>query len=517
MNDLHALSASPNEPSSAPSVTASSRQPRNKSSSSSSAAAAAADHSRARLNLNGSQLDQGIAQSHSRNTKQRHDLFCSRPNKLAAPHRSNLSQSQVNKGDTGPQHSRSNQADRPAPNTKSNKKHRESFDLCATESNDSSSRSSARRRRPRNHNRSKHKPNHSSQVSQSSLPQTSASEFKSNRCETAADKMSQTESDIPEVAEVPARTDEVQKVDSVEPDSSTSANESGDRSVTVSNESKESIKLEVNQSNGLPEAAQPKSSPTKSESYRDETIQSTNGSSKVTFFATSSSSPMSTRTSPSDATSRSLESMMLTENNRPVVRNRMFYLLYAINVFAWCLSVVYGLFFKSKRKQLPPIDEPLLFLSASELTARIKNRSLKCEQVIRAYIDRIGQVQKQLNAVVDSRFDDAIQEAKHIDQQLKNPVTAKSLLSKPLLGVPFSCKNSIAIRGMEFSAGSWYRRNVKAEEDAPVVANLRAAGAIPLVITNVSHLDECVRVVTSKSMILNVNFSFRIVIRRRSL
>lgn len=180
------------------------------------------------------------------------------------------------------------------------------------------------------------------------------------------------------------------------------------------------------------------------------------------------------------------QSMMLTEHNRPVNRGVLFYSLFAVTAFSWFLSVIYGLFFKAKRKQLPPIDEPLLLLSASELTARIKNRSLKCEQVIRAYINRIEQVQKHLNAVIDSRFDEAIQEAKTIDQQLKNATLAKSLLSKPLLGVPFSCKDSIAVKGMVHTAGSWYRRNVKAEEDAPVVANLRAAGAIPLVMTNVS-------------------------------
>ncbi|KAH7986550.1 hypothetical protein HPB52_024874 [Rhipicephalus sanguineus] len=59
---------------------------------------------------------------------------------------------------------------------------------------------------------------------------------------------------------------------------------------------------------------------------------------------------------------------------------------------------------------------------------------------------------------------------------------------KPLLGLPFTSKNSIAIRGMRHDAGSLYWHGRRAEEDAPSVASLRRAGAIPLALTNVPEL-----------------------------
>jgi fatty acid amide hydrolase 2 len=58
----------------------------------------------------------------------------------------------------------------------------------------------------------------------------------------------------------------------------------------------------------------------------------------------------------------------------------------------------------------------------------------------------------------------------------------------PLLGVPFTVKESIALHGMPNSAGLLARRAVRAEANAPVVQRLIDAGAIPLGVTNTSEL-----------------------------
>lgn len=49
-------------------------------------------------------------------------------------------------------------------------------------------------------------------------------------------------------------------------------------------------------------------------------------------------------------------------------------------------------------------------------------------------------------------------------------------------------KDSIAVRGMLWTSGLKCRRGIRADHDAPVVADLRSAGAIPLAITNVCEL-----------------------------
>ena len=58
----------------------------------------------------------------------------------------------------------------------------------------------------------------------------------------------------------------------------------------------------------------------------------------------------------------------------------------------------------------------------------------------------------------------------------------------PLLGVPCTIKESIALRGMPNCAGLLSRREHHATETAPAAARLLAAGAIPLGVTNTSEL-----------------------------
>lgn len=58
----------------------------------------------------------------------------------------------------------------------------------------------------------------------------------------------------------------------------------------------------------------------------------------------------------------------------------------------------------------------------------------------------------------------------------------------PLLGVPFSCKECISVAGMPNSTGLVCRKDVCADKDADVVANLRESGAILTCLTNTSEL-----------------------------
>src|SRR6202011_2168840 len=58
----------------------------------------------------------------------------------------------------------------------------------------------------------------------------------------------------------------------------------------------------------------------------------------------------------------------------------------------------------------------------------------------------------------------------------------------PLLGVPFTVKESIAVRGMPNSAGLVARQGLASEDNAPAVQRLLDAGAIALGVTNTSEL-----------------------------
>lgn len=61
------------------------------------------------------------------------------------------------------------------------------------------------------------------------------------------------------------------------------------------------------------------------------------------------------------------------------------------------------------------------------------------------------------------------------------------LHERPLLGVPLTVKECIALAGMPHTAGLVKRIGVVASEDAEAVKRLRAAGAIPLGVTNTSE------------------------------
>lgn len=57
-------------------------------------------------------------------------------------------------------------------------------------------------------------------------------------------------------------------------------------------------------------------------------------------------------------------------------------------------------------------------------------------------------------------------------------------------GVPFTAKESHAVRGMLHTLGIARRRRARAPHDAECVRLLRAAGAIPLAVTNVPEINK---------------------------
>lgn len=73
--------------------------------------------------------------------------------------------------------------------------------------------------------------------------------------------------------------------------------------------------------------------------------------------------------------------------------------------------------------------------SATSLARKIRKRELKSEEVVRAFIDRIHQVNKLLNAVVDERFDEAIEDAQNLDKEIaEGKITDIDFEKKPFLG-----------------------------------------------------------------------------------
>ena len=63
-----------------------------------------------------------------------------------------------------------------------------------------------------------------------------------------------------------------------------------------------------------------------------------------------------------------------------------------------------------------------------------------------------------------------------------------SLNSMPLLGIPYSGKDCISIKGLRYTSGIPARKDIKGECDSTIAKLWHSAGAIPLCMTNVPEL-----------------------------
>ncbi len=126
---------------------------------------------------------------------------------------------------------------------------------------------------------------------------------------------------------------------------------------------------------------------------------------------------------------------------------------------------------------------PFLLKSATELAAMIRRGEASSEQIVRAHLDRLREVNPTCNAVVCLRDREALEEAREADRAI-----ARGDDVGPLHGVPCTIKESFELAGMPHTAGLVARRGVRASRDATAVRRLREAGAIPLGVTNVSEL-----------------------------
>jgi fatty acid amide hydrolase 2 len=125
-------------------------------------------------------------------------------------------------------------------------------------------------------------------------------------------------------------------------------------------------------------------------------------------------------------------------------------------------------------------NDALWSASMTQLLARMRAGELSPVELLDAHVARIEAVNPVLHAVVAERYAEARVEAQRAEREY-----AAGDESRPLLGVPFTVKEMIAVRGMPQTFGSLSRRHRVADVDATAVARLRAAGAIPLGVTNV--------------------------------
>ncbi len=122
----------------------------------------------------------------------------------------------------------------------------------------------------------------------------------------------------------------------------------------------------------------------------------------------------------------------------------------------------------------------LVYASATELLGRLRAGELSAHELTTALIARIEALNPRLNAVVATRFEAALAEARAADaaRARRAPVGA-------LHGLPMTIKDTIEVTGLPTTCGAPALRDYRPAEDAEAVRRLRQAGAIVLGKTNV--------------------------------
>ncbi len=122
----------------------------------------------------------------------------------------------------------------------------------------------------------------------------------------------------------------------------------------------------------------------------------------------------------------------------------------------------------------------LTAMSATLLSAALRHRTVSSVEVMEAYLERIHRYNPVYNAVVSLLDDDAcLALAREADQAL-----ARGEYRGWMHGMPFAAKDDSDVAGFPTSRGSPIFAGTVASEDAPLMARLRAQGALFIGKTN---------------------------------
>lgn len=125
----------------------------------------------------------------------------------------------------------------------------------------------------------------------------------------------------------------------------------------------------------------------------------------------------------------------------------------------------------------------LIDRSAVGLAATIREGHASSEEIVRAFLDRLGQVNPLINAVVKLDARRALESARAADQAL-----ARGDPLGPLHGVPMTVKDSYDTAGIVSTAGTPGRSSHVPNRDATVISRLKTAGAIVIGKTNTPEM-----------------------------
>ncbi|WP_234380517.1 amidase [Streptomyces sp. CMB-StM0423] len=121
------------------------------------------------------------------------------------------------------------------------------------------------------------------------------------------------------------------------------------------------------------------------------------------------------------------------------------------------------------------MPDDLWKLPAAEQAEAVRGAHVSAVELVDSHLDRIAEINPQVNAVTQLLAERAREAAARTDR-----LRSAGVALGPLAGVPFTVKESTPVEGVPTTFGVKRFRDLVAAADAPPVARLRAAGAIPI-------------------------------------
>ena len=136
--------------------------------------------------------------------------------------------------------------------------------------------------------------------------------------------------------------------------------------------------------------------------------------------------------------------------------------------------------------------------SAVEAAEKIRLGEMTSFELTQQCIDRIKEVDPEVNAVVIPLFEQALEAARRMDE-----LAAEDKYLGPLHGVPISVKECFFVADTDSCLGVEGLTNRPSEEDGRMVQRLKEAGAVVLGKTNIPQMmlwHECVNPVYGRTV-----------------
>lgn len=157
------------------------------------------------------------------------------------------------------------------------------------------------------------------------------------------------------------------------------------------------------------------------------------------------------------------------------------------------LNLFLSWYWSADQKPCPSLrnGDDFLSQSAVDLAEMIRTGKTTSVKLITAYTARLKEINPVVNAIVDGPFDDAMMEAQKIDERIANgQISEDEFAEKPFLGVPFTTKDSTAVKGKLHTLGILSRKNTTVKEDAEIVQLMKEAGSIILATSSIPEVNR---------------------------